>query len=58
MKLKILISILLFSVMCISCASHRTGYRPPKRKNKDCDCPRWSYTPVNQYIHITKPFFA
>lgn len=58
MKLKILISILLLSVMCISCASHRTGYRTPKRKNKDCDCSRWSYTPVNQDIHITKLFFA
>ena len=46
MKPGFLITIVLTAFLSASCATQKTGYRPPKRSKKDCDCPRWSYLPV------------
>lgn len=35
--------IALFFVALTSCASQRYGYKPVKKKKKDCDCSKWSY---------------
>ena len=47
MKPGIVITIVSIAVLSASCATKKTGYRPPKRSKKDCDCPRWSYLPLN-----------
>ncbi len=43
-------------IILSSCASQKHGYRPAKRKKKDCDCSKWSYNkpidPKNNYDYL------
>jgi hypothetical protein len=41
---------LIFAISISSCTTQKHGYRPAKRKKKDCDCSRWSYNPTSAIV--------
>ncbi len=44
--LKIFFSLAIVAGLLLSsCSTHKKGYKPKKRKKKDCDCSDWTYHP-------------
>ncbi len=46
--------LLCFTIVFSSCSTSKKGYRPTKRKKKDCDCSEWSnnYISTDNYSYL------